>query len=78
MFDEVVEIKVLNARRVIKDSLIGSFKVQPDWSMPNAGRLHTRICVLLTITSDKCSPPPHPPNFSLGEFVGGGGGGADK
>lgn len=31
MFDEVVEVKVLNARRVIKDALIGSFKVRSDW-----------------------------------------------
>ena len=27
MFDRVVEIKVLNAKKVIRDALIGSFKV---------------------------------------------------
>ena len=27
MFDRLVEIKVLNARKVIRDALIGSFKV---------------------------------------------------
>ena len=27
MFDRVVEVKVLNAKKVIRDALIGSFKV---------------------------------------------------
>ena len=29
MFDRVVEIKVLNAKKVIRDALLGSFKVRP-------------------------------------------------
>ena len=29
MFDRLVEVKVLNAKKVIRDALIGSFKVGP-------------------------------------------------
>ena len=30
MFDRFVEVKVLNAKKVIRDALIGSFKVSTD------------------------------------------------
>ena len=37
VFDKVLEIKVLNAKVVMKDALIGSFKVSRDWGGGGGG-----------------------------------------
>lgn len=48
LFDLIVEIKVLNAKKVLKDALIGSFKVSsPNSILYSRGLGSTPVAVVL-------------------------------
>ena len=48
VFDKVVEIKVLNAKKIIADALIGTFKVAPFHS--NLSAFHSNLSVFHSST----------------------------
>ena len=52
MFDRLMEIKVLNAKKVLRDSLIGSFKLDLGMVYDEPGHCITHKWLLLTDPED--------------------------